>query len=320
MSTIVIRRESLTARTAPPGDGFVAMAVRRKLPLRAVGRLAYRAGRRASREDVEDSDSPGSPFCAKRAPGDGFVAMAVRRKLPLRAVGRLAYRAGRRASREDVEDSDSPGNPLCTNRAPGGRLRGNSSSPEAPLRAVGRLAYHAGRCASGEDVKDSDSPGTPLRNRGLGDGFEAMAARRKPPARRRSFGISRRMMRIGGRCKDSDSPGNPSARTHPGEGFMAMAAHRKPPLRAVGRLAYRAGWRSRGKGGCRGGVLSERRRQAHAFRAMKAVHTARREQSGVHPAPGQTPRAGRLAAPVPSLTPPRRDVFPGTPAGSAPGR
>ena len=118
--------------------------------------------------------------------------MAVRRKLPLRAVGRLAYRAGRRASREDVEDSDSPGSPFCANRAPG-------------------------------------------------DGFVAMAARRKPPARRRSFGISRRMMRIGGRCKDSDSPGNPSARTHPGEGFMAMAAHRKPPLRAVGRLAYHAG-------------------------------------------------------------------------------
>ena len=73
-----------------------------------------------------------------------------------------------------------------------------------------------------------------------GDGFMAVAVRWKPPARCRSFGISRRTLRIGGRCKDSDSPGNPSARTHPGEGFMAMAAHRKLPLRAVGRLAYRA--------------------------------------------------------------------------------
>ena len=78
---------------------------------------------------------------------------------------------------------------------PGGRLRGNSSSPEAPLRAVGRLAYHAGRCASRENGNDSDPSGNPSlheprprgRFRGGGNSSE------RPPARRRSLGISRRM-------------------------------------------------------------------------------------------------------------------------------
>ena len=80
MSRIVIHRGVLSAPTAPRGTASWQWQLAGS-PLRAVGRLAYRAGRCASQEAVEDSDSPGIPL-RKRAPGDGFDAMAVRWKPP----------------------------------------------------------------------------------------------------------------------------------------------------------------------------------------------------------------------------------------------
>ena len=244
MSRIMIRRGTLSLHESRPGGRLHGggstrrrrVAVQDSAAASAASPvvLAYRAGRRASGEDVNDSDSPGNPSLHEPRPRGRFRGNGSTPEAPLRAVGRLAYRAEQCVSREDVDDSDSPGNPSARARPRGTvswQWQYAGSSPCAPSVAwhIAPDAAHRGKMSRIAIHRGTLSARTAPR----GDGFVAIAARRKPPcAPSVVWHITPDAAHRGKMSRIVIHREALSARTAPpGDGFVAMAARRKPPAR-----------------------------------------------------------------------------------------